>query len=337
MAGWNAVKWIGAAGIAVLGSASAAQAAEFEWTLSAFSVVGNPINTLSRELPDRILKATDGRLQITSNYSLVNPGRQLEAIRDGVVEMAAVINGAYTATYPLVGVPFLPGLTTDPDKLHALWESELGDAVKETFRDEFNAEVVMEGVFCPNILVSTQEVATREDFRGLQMRTNAQPAALWMAELGANIVALSHAELGPALQRRMIQATITDGCWAYETGFFDGLVTHASDWGFYESGFPLVVNIDAWNSLPDDLREAVQAELRQIEAEYRAARPEIEARMWEGIASKGTVTEIAPEEIAAIHDQAITDNVFAEWSRGAVDAGLDAEKWLGVAREVTAE
>src|SRR5690606_7030745 len=93
----------------------AAGAQEHQWTLAYMSMPGTHYNDLVETLPQRIEAATDGAIKVTANSSLVAGNRLLESVRDGLVEMSMPLTGYYTATDPILVVPFLPGVSESYD------------------------------------------------------------------------------------------------------------------------------------------------------------------------------------------------------------------------------
>ncbi len=96
---------------AIAAMGGTAKAAEINWTLAYLAVKGTVYEEVAKAIPERIATATNGRLTITINSSLVKGNRLLEGVRDGIVQMTLPLTGYYTGSEPLFTVPSLPGIS----------------------------------------------------------------------------------------------------------------------------------------------------------------------------------------------------------------------------------
>lgn len=97
------------AALGSIGGAHAEDAKPIEWTLAYLNLNGTIYQEAAQEIPERIKKATNGKLLITSNSSLVAGNRLLEGVRDGIVQISMPVVAYYTGTQPLLTIPSLPG------------------------------------------------------------------------------------------------------------------------------------------------------------------------------------------------------------------------------------
>lgn len=330
-----------AAGLAALTTATTtalpARADTTTWTLAYLAVRGTIYEEVALTIPDRIAAATDGRLKITANSSLVAGNRLLEGVRDGLVEMSLPLSGYYSGSQPLFTVPSLPGLSESYDDLKALSAASYGTEVRAIYHDTYNATQVMETAFCPQTLFSTKPITTVDEWQGKKLRVNNRGTGLVGAELGAVTVSLSAGEVLPALERGVIDGVITDTCWAYGAGF-GSVITHAADWPMGSVvPSPVLVNNDAWAALPADLRDAASAEFARIEADFEArwrARAAELPDLWQ--AAGVSYTKVADAEMAKVYADAVQAPVLAAWRADMDRAGLDADAVLDAAKAAVA-
>ncbi len=321
----------------LLGSTSffavTAQAETTEWTLAYLAVKGTIYEEVALAIPARIAAATDGQLVITANSSLVKGNRLLEGVRDGLVQMTLPLTGYYTGSQPLFTVPSLPSISESYDDLTALSNSEYGNQVRAVYNDVYNSTELMETAFCPQTLFSTIPITTIEEWKDRKLRVNNRGTGLIGAELGAITVSLSAGEVLPALERGVIEGVITDSCWAYGAGF-GSVVTYASDWKLGSVvPSPVLVNNDAWNTLPKDLQAKVAAEFEAIEADFEVRWRERAAEMpglWREAGVK--FTEISDEETTRVYAEDIQGPVIAAWRVDMERVGLDADSVLATAK-----
>jgi TRAP-type C4-dicarboxylate transport system substrate-binding protein len=173
----------GALGLSVAAAAFAAP--EHKWTMAIVPVTGSVYYELAQSLPERISKATDGRVELTVNGSLIAPNRVLEAVRDGQVQMSIPILGYYTASQPLLTLTNLPGLAENMHDLDRILDSSYGSAVRDMYAKDYHAKELMTAAFCPQTFFSSKPVNTMEDWKGLRVRVNNAGTAVLANTLGA--------------------------------------------------------------------------------------------------------------------------------------------------------
>ncbi len=318
-----------------LGGATIASAGDdpIKWTLSYLTLNGTIYQEAALEIPERIAKATDGKLQITANSSLVAGNRLLEGVRDGIVQVSMPLPAYYTGSQPLLTIPSLPGISENYDNLKALSASPYGQQVRDLYSNSYNATEMMHTAFCPQTVFSTKPMATLEQWNGLKIRVNNRGTALIGAELGATTVSLSAGEVLPALERGVIDGVITDSCWAHGAGF-QSVIKHAANWKLGSVlPAPVLVNKDAWAALPQDVKDKAAAEFKAIEQEFevrwRKRADELPA-MWK--AAGVEFAEITPEQNKLIYAERFEKPVLDAWREDMKRVNLDAEAVLATAR-----
>lgn len=315
----------------------ASAAPEYKWTMSFLPVTGTTYYDAAQVLPERIRKATNGRVEITANGSLVPGNRLLEAVRDGEVQMTMPLSGYYTASQPLFTLGALPGISESQEDLDRLLDSSYGQALREMYARDYKARELMNAAFCPQTMFSNKPVVTAEDWKGLRVRVNNAGTAVLANVLGAKPTSLAAGEVLPALQRGVIDAVLTDACWAYGAGFYTA-VKHASVWKL-GSVVPwnVLVNQDAWAKLPKDLQQSIENELVKMEAELKKDwQTKVDAlpSQWQ---AKGVKYHVVSEaESKKVHDPKYMTPVFEAWYKQAEARGVDAKRWEKVAREAVA-
>ncbi len=322
------------AAVATAASLGVARAETIRWTLGYLPVRGTVYEEVALAIPDRISKATDGRLEITANPSLVKGNRLLEGVRDGLIQMSLPLNGYYTGSQPLFTVPSLPGISESYEAMQALSASPYGDQVRAVYADSYNATELMETAFCPQTLFSTVPITTVDQWKDRKLRVNNRGTGLVGAELGAQTVSLSAGEVLPALERGVIEGVITDSCWAYGAGF-QSVVKNAADWRLGSVvPSPVLVNNDALAALPDDLREILIAEFDKLEIEFAARWKQRAAEMPGLWREAGVDYHKVPEaEMTRVYAAEVQQPVLAAWRDDMARAGLDADAVLAVARD----
>lgn len=209
-------------------------------------------------------KASNGRLIIEPFGAgvLFPVTESLDAVRDGMVQMAMVWSGYWAGK----------------DPVFALAGSRPGDPITSFSENFYRAEkcapvlkkvykkygVLSLGAFdfaSVEILCSTKAVNGLEDFKGMNIRTGGLGASFYPM-LGASAVSLSGPEIYQALQLGTVDAAeYNDWLVNKEMGFHE--VTKYVIEPCLHTGSTddkeLIVNPSAWAELPDDLKQIVLA------------------------------------------------------------------------------
>jgi TRAP-type mannitol/chloroaromatic compound transport system substrate-binding protein len=268
---------IAIAGFTIAGSTPVFAADKIVWKSSGHGPATDPSQIYHDKLCEAITKASGGRLEIKPfvGGSVVPATKELDAVSEGVLQMA------YTC----------PMYNLDKWKAAGLISSRPGGLPGEALRTWFNygggadlMNKMMEGYniitfpgalspLPPEVFLhSKKKIEAPEDLKGLKMRCAGDGGEI-LARMGASVVFLPGGELYEAMQRGTIDA------FEYST--------LASNWDMHfqeiakyvilsPSRAPsdpqcFFVNKQAWEELPDDLKQLVQDEIdkwTQAEHEY---------------------------------------------------------------------
>jgi len=210
---------------------------------------------------DDIAKMSGGRLIITPYpaNALAPTAEQINAVSNGVFEMQQS-----TGEYWLGIMPWTQAEETTPftlksgvDFMEFFYDWE-GGKVLEWIRKEyaprnnyFLGTIPGDG----NNFISEKPMVTMDDFKDMIIRTPGQKAKFFEA-MGVSTVYIPGAEVYTALQLGTIDAATWSRAasfynmkWHEVAKYISGLMIHGSH------GEHITVNLDAWNSLPDDLKQ----------------------------------------------------------------------------------
>ena len=85
-----------------------AKAAEVDLTMVMIPGPGSIYQETVLKVPEVVSKATDGRVKITINNSLVKGTQLAPSVRDGRAQMSAVLHPYLSSGDPRMGLPHLP-------------------------------------------------------------------------------------------------------------------------------------------------------------------------------------------------------------------------------------
>jgi TRAP-type C4-dicarboxylate transport system substrate-binding protein len=184
----------------------------------------------------------------------------LDAVKNGVVEMAAIWSGYWAGRDPVFGLAgSIPG---DVIKLfdEHYYRSEKLDALQAKAYDKQGVKYLGGFDFGPSeILMSRVPIRTLDDFKGKKIRT-AGISAEFYKELGMSPVSLSAPEIYQALQLGTVDAAeYNDWLVNSEMGLHE-VTKYVIEPVLHQGAVDdkvLLVNPAAWAELPDDLKKIV--------------------------------------------------------------------------------
>ncbi len=245
------------------GAAPAAAGKKFRWRLvmvvpKTFKIWGDGI----LEFADKVRVMSGGRLNIDvyGAGELVPPLEVFDAVKQGQVELGHSASYYWRGKIPgaeyFTSVPF--GLNAD-GMLSWLYSGE-GLALWE----ELYAPHGIKPIPCGNTGVQMggwfrKEIKSIEDFRGLKMRMPGVGGEV-IAKAGAKPVLIPGNEIFPHLETGVIDAAEWIGPYHDYLLGLPKVANYYYSAGWHEPGsmLELLVNLEAWNSLPEDLQLIVR-------------------------------------------------------------------------------
>lgn len=284
---------------------------------------------------EMVEKASNGRLIIEPYGAgvLFPVFDSLDAVRDGVVQMAMVWSGYWAGKDPVFALA--GGRPGDPISTFSenFYRSEkLAPLLSEVYSKYGVTSLGAFDFASTEILMSRVPIRTLEDFKGKNIRTGGLGASFYPL-LGASAVSLSSPEIYTALQLGTVDAAeYNDWLVNKELGFHE--VTKYVIEPCLHSGATddkeLIVNPAAWNELPDDLKNIVLA-CRDMARYLSASAYDVESQK-----SKKSWVEDFGVEIITLSDadvkiaRDLAAQVIVDFSK----KGPNAEKYVEIYAEV---
>ncbi len=246
------------------GVSSGVMAKAIVWKSSGHGPASDPSQIFHDKVCEAITKASGGRL-IVKHFvggSIVPATHELDAVNDGVLQMA------YTC----------PMYNLDKWKAAGLISSRPGGLPGEALRTWFDygggADLMNEMMKGYNILTfpgalaplppevflhSKKLIKTVKDLKGLKLRAAGDGGEI-LSRLGANVVFLPGGELFEAMQRGTIEAFEYSTLATNWKMHFNEIAKYVILSPVRAPSDPQVffVNKQAWNKLPDDLKELIR-------------------------------------------------------------------------------
>ena len=318
-----------AAGAAALGLCAAAAAAE-DMKFANFMPPTHPyVAGAFQPFADLVSEKTGGDLTVTLyNGGELGPGpvEQYARAVDGVAEFAISLPGYTASTFPLTLIAELPDVIEEDTGTAKIWENI------DLFTPEYRrVKLVSLWSSAENLLyMRDTPVHAPADLAGKKIRVPSRNTGLLVEAWGATPVSMPVTEIYNAMQTGVIDGAMIDA--TATRAFKLGEVADSLTLGFETTNSPffIVMNRDAWDSLSDEDKAAVEAAGRAASVlgntvQLTVAADGIEAfRAMEGKQVIELTTEEAAPFDAAAH--AVTAAVVAETGDAAaaiVDALAD--------------
>lgn len=227
---------------------------------------------LANSFAARVTELSGGRLEIESltGGSIVGPFETLEATSAGTLDAYHAWPGYWLGTIP--SGPFFGGdvpFASGPIPwLTWMYQGGGADLMLETWQNAgYNIGTVeVMGIAAPEVFAwSNKPLRKLEDFQGMNFRVSGYWAEVFK-NMGATVVTLPGAEVLPALERGVIDATewsIISESWAL--GLQD-VTSYAAMTAFRQAHptFDLGVNKDSWQALSPDLQGIIKATAKEF-------------------------------------------------------------------------
>jgi len=250
-------------GVAFLFSVSTpALAAEKVKVVSAWAQ-NNKMNDALWMLQKKVKEKSNGDLEITwgGGPEAIPAFQLVEALRNGVVDLA------WTAhTYNVAQLPVVEGAKLS--KLTPAQEREKGVFAfyQDVYQKKLNAYYLGRGT--PGLtynLYTTVPVKSLADFKGMSIRVTPAYKA-FVEAMGAAPVATDPGEVFTALERNMVKGYGWPSLGISDFGW-DAVTKFVIEPAFYQVDVMAIANINAWNKLPKNLQDVLNASMQEVEKE----------------------------------------------------------------------
>ena len=248
---------------AVALAAGSAQAQTIVLKLSHFVPPQHTFHKWVTAWAEKIEKGSGGRLkfEIYPNGQLVGPpNRQLDAARNGIVDIAWVLHGVTPGRYPMTELANLP--FTFPSKGVDLPEmakrlTEL--APKYLAAEHTGLHILFLNQAPPVLLFSKEPVKTLADYKGKKIRYASITNKQMLEALSAAPMLIPPSDAQDSLSKGIVDGAM----FPHEAGLAYDLATaakYASEPPVASATFAMVMNPAKYNSLPPDLKALIDKE-----------------------------------------------------------------------------
>ncbi|MGR3344890.1 MAG: TRAP transporter substrate-binding protein [Paracoccaceae bacterium] len=285
--------------------------------------------------------ASGGRIKIEMFDAMALGGRPPELMdqaQDGVVDIIMTLGGYTPGRFPRSEVFELPFMMTDPVATALAYQQMVEDDFQQ---NEFSdVKILAAWVHGPGVIHTFGGVYKLEDMAGKKVRGPTRVINDLLKELGATPVGMPVPAVPEALSKRVIDGTVIP--WEVTPALkLSELVSKHTEFGgdtaLYTATFVLAMNKARYESLPDDLRAALDSVSGAHLSEFAASvmlsfdKPARDI----AVAAGNEITTLDETEIARW--KAAAAPVVTRWIADMEARGIDGQALIDRARALIAE
>ncbi|SNT75461.1 TRAP transporter substrate-binding protein [Paracoccus seriniphilus] len=246
----------------------AAQAQEFTFRIQSSDPAGNTNFVLQKEWAEMVSEKTDGRVavEMLPVETIVAHSETMDAVAAGILDGHFTDTSYASGKDPAFGLIANPvGAWSSPDQMFDFMENGGGKELMNEMLEPYGLHFI--GATTPGLeaFVSKVPLDGVDDLKGLKLRAPEGMVQNVFAAAGASPVNLPGSEVFTSLDKGVIDAADYN---TFSTNAAQGLhdvAKHPVYPGFHS--MPLIevsVNKAKWDSLPDDLKTAMEDSVREF-------------------------------------------------------------------------
>lgn len=236
----------------------------YEWRMVTHQIPGTArYEGTIREFVKAVEEISGGRLIIEPYGAniLFPTNESFDMVKNGVVEIAAVYTGFWTGKDPVfaLGGGTIPGDPISGFEEHFYRSDQLKPIIDEAYEKHGIQNLGAFDYAPEEILISRVPIRTIEDFKGKNIRA-AGVASLYYSKLGASAISLSAPEIYTGLQLGTVDAAEFNDYLVNREMGLNEVTRYVIEPALHvgpSTDKELIVNPNAWEELPEDLKAAL--------------------------------------------------------------------------------
>ena len=297
--------------------AGTAFAADFNWAIQTSGAAGDDVTRFLNQYAKWVAEDTNGRIQISimPADSVVKYTETLDAVGANIIQ-GDVTDPSYFAgkdpAFSLIGN--MVGAWSDPSQLFDMMENGGGFEIFDKLLNQYNIKLL--AVACTGVeaFVSKKPIRSVEDFKGVKLRAPQGMVNNVFTAIGATPVNLPGSEVYTSLEKGVIDASDYTVFATNQAQGMNDIARFPIYPGFHSMPtMQMTLNLDVWNSLPDDLKKIVQKDAIRFRDYMIEEHHKLDAKAVAEAKAKGIeVVSWPPSEVAKFREIAKTQ--WPKWS-----------------------
>ncbi len=248
-----------------------AGAAEYNWDLANEYQASSIFGEGDAVFAEKLAELSGGRIKVTLHmggalgYKSVD---HFDAVGDGALPIADSYTGSWQGIDPIFTMPALPFLASTVEEARALYE-----AAKPYYEEVFaknNQKLLVASPWPPSGMWGKKPLDATGAIKNLKIRTYDPNGTKTLKAAGAAPIQLSWADVVPQLTTGGIDAVLTSAEGGVNAKFWEHL-NHFTEINYAMPLSMTHMNLDTYNDLPDELKQAVDAAAKAAEDRNWAA------------------------------------------------------------------
>ncbi len=306
------------------GSATTAAAAE-KWDMALAYAATNYHSEIAAEFAAAVTERTGGELEIVTHPGgSLFPGNEIyTAVRRGLVPIGERLISALGNDDPMFEIDSIPFLASSFAESRKLYEAVKPDLVATL--DEQGLVFLYSGPWPPQGFYSIREITTPDDFAGLKFRAYNATTSRIAELLGMVPTKIEAAELQQAFAQGVAESMISSGSTGYDRKLWEHVGYFYDVQGWLPRNM-VVVNKEAWEALPEEVRAIVLEEAAKAEEAVWSKAEELSQWYVEQFTVEGMQVPAVPDSVSAKFKE-VGEQLLSEWLEKTGDRGqavLDA-------------
>lgn len=199
------------------------------------------------------------KLNYVGGPSAIPPFELIEALRNGTVDLAASPGSYYSPQVPEAGAMYLSRISAWDERengAYALFNEVIQKKANAYYLGRYNTTYKFN-------FYTQKKVEKITDFKGLKIRVSPVYKA-FLNRLGGVPIAMPHSEIYTALERGVVDGMGGTNFDIMDKGWHEHL-KYIIDPSFYGSDTTILVNLDVWKKLPEDVRLLMESVILKVE------------------------------------------------------------------------
>lgn len=305
--------------------------AKTTWPMHLNYPAGNFHSKGAQEFADLVKEATKGELEIVlhAGAALGFKGPELlRAVAEGQLSIAEVPTGMVEGDAPVVALTAQPFLSANSFEQRLLYQ--LAKPVyKETLK-KFNQITLYTSVWPFSGIYTQRPIKSKADLKGLKMRVYDGTGLAFGGLTGIAARKMPFSEVYPAMKAGLLDSMYTSSVSGVDAKAWE-VLKYFTRINIVGPVNMINVNLDAWNKLPENIRETVLEISEQMEDKMWNLAGDMDRTSLKTLKENGMnvldVSKSFRKELDAVGKE-----LRMEWTK---KAGADAEKVLNQYYEIT--
>jgi len=305
----------------------------FEWRFYGtedFNSVNAPVWS---ECFEALAERTEGRLNVEVLWLGEHPYEgfdMLDVVSEGTCELGHTQGLDLTGVEPIMGGLSLLFLVPDEATGKRVNDRVNEELINPYLADKYNLEILGAAVGGGQAVHASKELNSFEAMEGMRIRVFNKETADAIGAMGGVPQTMEGAEVYQALQKGILDGALTAAHYAYDQKWYE-VVKYVTKWNEFVFSDNILMNLDAYNDLPDDLQEI----LRDTVSEYSVkVQDEMLAKSVTALEAAASDYDVTVKEMdAAFRTEVVAKVQPLVWDGWAERAGSMGDEFFAIVND----